>query len=210
MLRSTVSKVVWVGRATVFLAGLAVILALLFGVTSIAFAGNGDAWLLGRNNTASNTTRLAGGAGVDGAMLRITNNNGGTNDTALALVVQSGEPPMRVNSSEKVVNLNADEVDGRDSSEFFTGATYLLSETATNTTTTDGTISLQCDTGDIALSGGFSKLGASNSFVVDNRPDPETAGGSPTGWYVSWRNMSAVDEVTGYVVCADFPPARTP
>jgi hypothetical protein len=31
MLRSVVSKVMWVGRATVFMVGLAVILALLFG-----------------------------------------------------------------------------------------------------------------------------------------------------------------------------------
>jgi hypothetical protein len=36
MLRSTASKAMWVGRATVFFVGLAVILALVFGVTSMA------------------------------------------------------------------------------------------------------------------------------------------------------------------------------
>lgn len=53
MLRSAAAKVMWVGRATVFMVGLAVILAVVFGVASMAFAGNGDAFKLGRNNTAS-------------------------------------------------------------------------------------------------------------------------------------------------------------
>jgi len=35
MLRSTASKVMWVGRATVFAVGLAVILALMFVAASI-------------------------------------------------------------------------------------------------------------------------------------------------------------------------------
>jgi hypothetical protein len=38
MLKATVSKVMWVGRATVVMVGLAVILALVFGVATTAFA----------------------------------------------------------------------------------------------------------------------------------------------------------------------------
>src|SRR5215216_1691917 len=101
MLRSAVSKVMWVGRATVFLVGLAVILGVLFGVASMAFAGNGDAWLLGRSNVATAITSLGGSEGADGPMVRITNNDSGTDDTALDLRVQSGEAPMRVNSATK-------------------------------------------------------------------------------------------------------------
>jgi hypothetical protein len=37
MARSVFGKVMWVGRATVFLVGLAVILALVFGAASVAF-----------------------------------------------------------------------------------------------------------------------------------------------------------------------------
>ena len=36
MVRSAASKVMWVGRATVFVVGLAVIMALLFGVATMA------------------------------------------------------------------------------------------------------------------------------------------------------------------------------
>jgi hypothetical protein len=118
MLRSTASKVMWVGRATVFLVGLAVILALVFGLASAAFGANGQAWILGQGNAASAITSLGGAAGVDGPMLRITNNDAGTNDSALALSVQSGEAPMRVNSAAKVANLNADQLDGKDQSAF--------------------------------------------------------------------------------------------
>jgi hypothetical protein len=42
MIRSAASKVMWVGRAAVFVVGLAVILALVFGIASAALAGNGD------------------------------------------------------------------------------------------------------------------------------------------------------------------------
>ena len=48
----------WVGRAAVFVVGLAVILALVFGIASAALAGNGDAWRLGQGNVATKITSL--------------------------------------------------------------------------------------------------------------------------------------------------------
>ena len=42
MVRSVVSKLMWVGRATVFLVGLAVILALVIGLASAAVADGRD------------------------------------------------------------------------------------------------------------------------------------------------------------------------
>jgi hypothetical protein len=55
MLRSTLSKVMWVGRATVFLVGLAVILAVVLGVATAALAGTGvgAAFNLGKLNTVN-------------------------------------------------------------------------------------------------------------------------------------------------------------
>ena len=100
---------------------------------------------------------------------------------------------------------NADNLDGKDSSAFFSGATYLLSETKTSTLATDTTVSLQCDEGDKALSGGYEGLNPPNTFIIANGPNSATASGSPGGWTVSWRNELLADEVTGYAVCADFP-----
>lgn len=118
MLRSAVSKVMWVGRATVFLVGLAVILAVVFGMASMALGANGNPWILGHGNVATAITSLGGAAGVDGPMLRITNNDAAANDTALNLNVQSGEPPMTVDSPTKVTNLNSDQLDGKDQRAF--------------------------------------------------------------------------------------------
>ena len=59
-------------------------------------------------------SRLVGS--VDNAMLRVTNNNTGASATALDLRVAQDKPPMKVNSSQKVNNLNADQLDGNDSS----------------------------------------------------------------------------------------------
>lgn len=95
MLRSAASKAMWVGKATVFLVGLSVILAVVLGVATSAFAGNGDPFKLGKNNTASAVSKLIkSGAGP-----------------ALELRVGSG-PPLAVNSESKVPNLNSDQVDG--------------------------------------------------------------------------------------------------
>lgn len=117
MARSTLSKAARVGRATVFLVGLAVVLALVAGAASMAFAANGSNFVLGvLNNTATAVTKLTGN--VDGPALQVVNNKDGAGDTALDLRVQAGEAPMRVNSATKVINLNADKLDNRDSSAF--------------------------------------------------------------------------------------------
>ena len=66
-----------------------------------AYATNGGSLLLGRSNTATATTALNNSAG-----------------TPLALASAPGLPPLRVNSSAKVANLNADHLDGLDATAF--------------------------------------------------------------------------------------------
>jgi hypothetical protein len=118
MMRSIASKVAWVGRTASMVFGLALVLGLVFGIASATFGANGNSWLLGRPNVATAITTLGGAVGVDGPMVRIANNNAGTDDTALDLKVQSGEPPMTVSSPTKVANLNADQLDGKDQRAF--------------------------------------------------------------------------------------------
>jgi hypothetical protein len=75
MLRSAVRKVMWVGRATSAVVGLALVLALLFGVATAAFGADGDNFILGQTNVATLVTRLAGPDGVNGAMFEVQNND---------------------------------------------------------------------------------------------------------------------------------------
>ncbi len=68
----------WVGRATVFLVGLAVILALMFGVASAALAGMGEGapFNLGKRNVVNKVSSLVGS--YTGAMLMVDNDGTGT------------------------------------------------------------------------------------------------------------------------------------
>ena len=113
MVRSIFSKVMWVGRATVFLVGLAVILALVFGVTTAAFAAlskPGDPFKLGVINEINRLTTLVGAR--TGAMLKVDNNGAGS---ALQLEAGAGKPPLVVKAnSGTATNLSADRLDGVD------------------------------------------------------------------------------------------------
>ncbi len=98
MLRSVASKVAWVGRTASMVFGLALVLALVVGVASMALAADGDFFKVGRANVASAVSTLTkSGAGP-----------------ALSLKVDRGAP-LAVNSGTRVANLNADKVDGLDS-----------------------------------------------------------------------------------------------
>jgi hypothetical protein len=99
MLRSATSKVMWVGRATVFLVGLAVILALVFGAASAALGADGDFFKLGQRNFADTVSTLVKrGPG-----------------SALALQVGPNQPPLTVNSAAgTATGFSADKLDGKE------------------------------------------------------------------------------------------------
>ena len=119
MLRGTVSKVMWVGRATVFLVGLAVILAVMFGVASAAFGANGGNFILGQNNAASLLTKLTGQV-PGGAALQVVNTRPEAGSRGLQVSVAENRPPILVNATAgKATNLNADELDGRSEADFY-------------------------------------------------------------------------------------------
>ena len=75
VIRSAVGKIMWVGRATVFLVGLAVVLALLFGGATMAFAAaTGDPFRLGQVNRINDALTTLIGSN-NGAMLAIDNDS---------------------------------------------------------------------------------------------------------------------------------------
>jgi hypothetical protein len=208
MVRSVVSKVMWVGRATVFLVGLAVILALVFGAASAALGANGQAWILGQPNVATAITSLGGTGGVDGPMVRLTNSDADANDTALDLRVQSGEAPMRVNSERRVANLNADQLDGVDSARFIRWASIYerdLETTGGAGPNETATAAVGCDSGDTILSGGFTNMDNGTHLIGSF-----TGAGTGGSHFVQWRNNATVDTVRILVKCADTNAFTTP
>jgi hypothetical protein len=118
MARSAFSKVMWVGRATIFMVGLAVVLALLFGVATTALGATGGNFILGQSNVASAVSRLAGNV-AGGHALQVSNQSTETGSRALQLGVAEGKAPLAVNATAgTATNLSADELDGKDSSQF--------------------------------------------------------------------------------------------
>ena len=159
MLKSAASKAMSVGRFASAVFGLALVLALMFGVTSVALAANGQPFLLGRaTNAATALTKLT--ANVNGAAMQVQNNNAGTDDTALSLAVQEGEAPMRVNSDARVPNLNADKIDGKDSDQIgVNGLERVFSISAFNSESPK-TATVFCPAGKRVVGTGYDIFGA--------------------------------------------------
>jgi hypothetical protein len=93
MLRTVAKKVAWVGRTASMVFGLALVMALVFGVATMALAAvPGDPFRLGQVNVINTASALAGN--VNNSMLRITNNSEGPSATTLNLQVKPGKTPM--------------------------------------------------------------------------------------------------------------------
>jgi hypothetical protein len=190
-MRTAASKAMWVGKATVYLVGLAVILALMFGVASTALGANGKPWILGKaNNTASKVTGLVKrGAGP-----------------ALRLKVGRG-PALAVNSAVKVANLNADKLDGQDSSQFVPATTNSFIRNSTYITEStlgpgqqlaDGTFTLKasCQAGDRMLSGGPANISPTTD-MVESFPD------NTISWKARVDKNGQTDNFSVVVLCAN-------
>jgi hypothetical protein len=178
MLRSAASKVMWVGRATVFLVGLAVILALVLGLASVALGTTGQNFILGKaNNTAETPTGLVSTlADAAKSALIVTNKSGGS---ALDLRVGNATTPantvapMRVNSQKVVTRLNADKLDGKNASELQEPRGYAH-------ITDEGTVDTVYPSKGIAANGVLIPTGETSVYCFDlTFDDPKAAMGSP-------------------------------
>lgn len=221
--KTILARIWWFGRGTATVMGLAVLLALTVGLASTALAGTGVGarFHLGQTNTVDAVSQLVGT--TTGPMLRISNSspdNPKVNSPALDLEVAPGNTPMEVNSSLKVDHLNADQLDnrdasdfvttfgkandadrldGRDSTAFFSGKTYNKEGSLVDNPGALRTASAACDAGDAALTGGYriGSVGAEVEVVSE-----ATFGGTHSVTFV------ADNTVVANVTCADFPPLR--
>ncbi|HEX4190337.1 MAG TPA: hypothetical protein VHZ06_05020 [Marmoricola sp.] len=86
------------------LAALGIACALVIGIDYVSFAATGHGLLLGAVNKETKVTT-------------IKRTNAGP---AASFVTKTGQPPFAVSSTGKVANLNADKLDGRESTSFAT------------------------------------------------------------------------------------------
>jgi hypothetical protein len=91
-------------------------LSLFVALSGVTYAATGGNFILGNPNSAISQTALS--APIAGKALQVTNTSTGAGATALGLTVASGKAPFTVNSGMKVANLNADKIDGLDSTNY--------------------------------------------------------------------------------------------
>ncbi len=115
MIRSVAGKVAWVGRTAAMVFGLALVLALVLGVATVALAAvPGDPFELGQTNTINNALTTLTGSNAGGSMLVVDNDSAASGARALDLRVEPGKQPLNVNAEAgKAGNLNADKLDGK-------------------------------------------------------------------------------------------------
>jgi hypothetical protein len=88
-------------------------LALFVALGGTTYAATGGNFILGQSNSASSTTALS--AGVTGPAFKVTNTSTGA---AASFNAAAGRPALAVNNAAKVTKLNADLLDGKDSTAF--------------------------------------------------------------------------------------------
>jgi hypothetical protein len=103
------------------------LLALFVALGGVGLAANGQSLVLGQSNSATSATSLSAPvAGGKSLALSNTSTTGGS--TALNLSVAPGHAPLTVSpGAGKVGNLNADKLDGVDSSGFMQGKGRVVS-----------------------------------------------------------------------------------
>jgi len=140
-------------------------------VASAAFAGTGigAVFNLGKTNAVNAPTQLRGS--VNTGQLQVVNTNTGGLATGIGIAVPSNRPPLVVTSKAKVGNLNADLLDGVDSSQLALagGSTgYIVDDVAS------GLAAATCPSGTKLTGGGGYAAGADNVLILSG-PDPSTA-----------------------------------
>jgi hypothetical protein len=204
MLRSVAAKAAWVGRSASMVFGLALVLALVVGVGTMALAAvPGDPFRLGQTNTINNAfTRLVGSNAGD-AMLKVDNDSSAASSRALDLRVEAGKAPLNVNSDAgKATNLDADKLDGLSADDFISeDKIYTVVEGEVGSGGgAEVTVFADCDSGDRVLGGG-----GGGAFAPDilRLSDP-----NGQGWRVFAQDNAAGSNINAKAICADFPPLR--
>jgi hypothetical protein len=126
--------------------------ALFVALGGVGIAADGQNLILGKpDNSATHKTGLS--TPVNDKALQLTNTNTGTSATALGLTVASGHAPFTVSSPTRVVNLNADLLDGMNSGGFVPASALRRVGPVTVTGSLDGTEPTLVTIGQLTFSG---------------------------------------------------------
>jgi hypothetical protein len=206
MLRTAAKKVAWVGRTASMVLGLALVLALLFGLASMAFAANGGNFVLGVLNQATAVTKLSGNV-PGGPALEVINNKTDAGSRGLQVNVAEGKAPILVNSTAgKATNLNADKVDGTEAATLLPGGSLPRGRTVRGAYVIRFTPEVAGDTASESISFGYTLASEPTShFIPVGTTPPSGCPGSASnpranpGFFCIYEVSNA--GTTGTVIC---------
>jgi hypothetical protein len=202
MLGNTLKKVTWMARATTTIVGLAIMLALVFGVATTALAGTGvgATFNLGQTNTVDAISKLVGS--VAGPSLQIDNNSTDASATALDLQVEAGKAPLKVSANAgKATNLNSDKLDGKDSSQFLSTINVRSVEVSTPANS-NGFATANCLPGEKATGGIVGLVSGNAAKISYFEPGGRPVGNPPNAWQSAWFAREVPATVRVSVMCA--------
>jgi hypothetical protein len=147
------------------------LIALFIALSGTTYAATGGNFILGNPNSATTQTALS--APIAGRSLQVTNTSTAVGATALGLTVAAGKTPLTVNSGTKVANLNADRLDGLDSSALQKRVTGSCSgANAIKAITASGSVNCEATAPSLVFSGlgGYIAVPSSASFMTNGGP----------------------------------------
>ncbi len=190
--------------------GLALVMALVLGATSVALAGNLDPLRIGSlKNVATKTTQLVGKVATGSAFV-VKNPSGGS---ALDLQVNADQAPLTVNADAgTATNLSADELDGKDSIEIGVNGLQRVSAFGPFDSTSPKTTIASCPSGKVLVGTGFDisggKTGSSPDTLANVVIDQVEPAFSTNSLIVEAYEEEATTSnwaVDAYAICAKAP-----
>ena len=152
------------------------LLALFVALGGVGVAATGGNFILGVPNTATSPTEVSASGAASTSTLKVTNTNTANGSTALELNVPTGKTPMKVNSGTKVTNLNADLLDGLESTSWVRRGLAInhnvsptLGSGVVDVTNTGSGNGVQGNTNDLAASGVYGEHTGPGGFGVAGR-----------------------------------------
>ena len=184
-------------------------LVLALFTSGMVVGAAGAPLILGQLNSGSGQLTTLKSGGSQTAFQVVNPGNGraldvsAANAVPLRIVAPSGTAPMTVNSSRRVANLNADKLDGKSASAFLPSKTYTVTASVYVAPSALAAVTASCDTGDLALGGGFYAVDLPTTHIIDNYP------GGTSSWLVLAKNTGATGEyVAASALCADLGAAH--
>jgi len=177
---------------------LVALTALFVALGGTAYSATNGNFILGTPNSATSTTALS--ANLAGKTLVVSNPSTALGATPLGLTAGAGRPPFTTNSTTKVTNLNADQLDGKDSTAFFPSANIVRINAATITDGGDPAWSF----GDLLLSFRCQSDGMGGVGLTGEAESLASSDAVYQGTIQDWNN-DGTSHATTYIHRYDYP-----